>query len=48
MVEHDDMVDAFIYGLGIEKFIYRKWWNPLRWILGPVKVKRIKPWKIWK
>lgn len=41
-------MDAVIYGRSILQRTERKWYNPMRYILGVEKVKRIDPRKVYK
>ncbi len=36
-------MDSLALGTGIIKTGVRKWWNPMRWIKGPIYQKRIHP-----
>lgn len=36
-------MDAVIYGNSFLKYTDRKWYNPMRYILGKEKVKRLDP-----
>jgi hypothetical protein len=38
--------DAAIFGTGALFITERKWWNPMRYIKGPVKQKRLDPNKL--
>ncbi len=36
-------IDVMIYGFGCYHIYYRYPWNPLRYILGEVKITRLNP-----
>lgn len=38
--------DAMTFGIGMEKVFYRSWWNPMRWIKGPVGWRSVGPKKL--
>lgn len=35
--------DIMIYGNAFHTAVARKWWNPMRFLLGDIKRKRISP-----
>lgn len=39
-------LDTQIYGTGYTKCTNRAWYNPLRWLMGKEKVKRLDPHKV--
>lgn len=40
------LLDSMIYGTSFLRETKRKWWNPMYWILGEVKLKRLDPLKV--
>ena len=42
-VIEDFINDVDLYGSAYLIVVYRPWWNPLRYILGPLKLKRVDP-----
>ena len=39
----DYLSDLLYYGISIHKTMYRKWYNPMRWIKGKEYLIRISP-----
>lgn len=39
-------MDCILFGNSMLKESRRNWWNPMYWILGEIKIKRIPPHKI--
>lgn len=40
--------DYLIYGIAITRLVWRKWYNPLRWILGKEYIQHIRPKDFWR
>jgi hypothetical protein len=40
--------DCLVFGLSSTKIGMRKWYNPWRWIRGPVYFKRVTPDEFWR